>query len=367
MLIINIYQQVLFCYSYPMSSPSKPQVISISLGTILKVVAILLGLALIWAIRDILLYVFVAFLLAGVMYPLAKYATAYRIPKGVAVMFFYLLTFGITGLVVGLLIPAVRTQALSFFQSHGDWVSSIGGMESLQSLRDPLQNAPSILSRLEGIQAQLQQTSEFLFSTLGNVFGGVAAIVVVLVLAFYIVVEDSAIKNLFDDLVPEEYREDASQFVLRLMDKLGAWMRGQLLLGLIIGVLYFVAFAVAGVPYPLLLALLGGLLEFIPYIGPFIAAVPAIILALSVSPTKALIAFILILIIQQLENNVIVPKIMQKTVGLNPIVSIVAFMIGAQLFGVVGAIFSIPVATAFSVALEEYRRLRKGTSEKNAL
>ncbi len=347
-----------------MSTSSKSHVISISIGTILKIIAILIALGVLWAIRDILLYLFISFLLAGVMYPFATYAATHRIPKGLEVILFYILAFGLIGLSVGLLVPAVRTQAVAFVQSHGDWVSSIGGIGAISALKDPLQNAPSILSSLEGIQEQLNQTSQFIFSTVGNVFGGVAAVVIVLVLAFYIVVEDSAIKDLFRDLIPGEYQEFASQLVWRLMDKLGAWMRGQLLLGLIIGTLYFLAFAIAGVPYALLLALLGGLLEFVPYVGPFIAAVPALILALSVSPTRALIALGLIIVIQQLENNIVVPKIMQKTVGLNPIVSIVAFMIGAQLFGIVGAIFAIPVATGFSVAMTEIIRLRKGSGER---
>lgn len=349
-----------------MATFPKSQVISISLGTILKTIALLIALGVLWEIRDILLYLFISFLLAGVMYPFATYAAKHRIPKGLAVVLFYVLTIGVTGLVFGLLVPAVRTQTLAFFESHGDWASSIGGIESLRALKDPFQNAPAIISNLEGFQQQLQQTTQVIFSTVGNLFGGVAAIVVVLVLAFYIVVEDSAIKDLFKDMIPEEYQEFGAQLTWRLMDKLGAWMRGQLLLGLVIGALYFIAFFAVGVPYALLLALLGGLLEFIPYVGPFIAAVPACFLALSISPTRAIVTMGLIIVIQQLENNVIVPKIMQKTVGLNPIVSIVAFMIGAQLFGVVGAIFSIPVATGCSVAMTEIVRLRKQSSDKRS-
>ena len=136
-------------------------------------------------------------------------------------------------------------------------------------------------------------------------------------------------------------------------------MRGQLVLGLVIGVMYFVGFTLIGLPYAFLLAVFGGLLEFIPYVGPFLAAVPVLFLALTDSPWRAAIALIVIVLIQQTENNIIVPKIMQKAVGLNPIVSILAFMIGAKLFGIVGAIFAIPVATAISVVLTEGARFRQ--------
>jgi predicted PurR-regulated permease PerM len=188
------------------------------------------------------------------------------------------------------------------------------------------------------------------------VFNGVAGFLIVLVLAFYIVVEDDAIKTLFVNVIPSEYQSFATQVAVRVIEKLGDWMRGQLLLGLIIGVLYFIGLIAVGVPYPLLLALFGGLVEFIPYIGPFISAIPVVFLAFTVSPMHAGLALIVIVVIQQLENNVIVPKVMQRAVGLNPIVSIIAFMVGAQLFGMIGAIFSIPVATGLSVAISEYHR-----------
>ena len=131
-------------------------------------------------------------------------------------------------------------------------------------------------------------------------------------------------------------------------------MRGQLVLCLIIGLLSLIAFALLDVPYALLLAVISGLFEFVPYIGPILAGIPAALIAFTVSPTLGLATIGALVIIQQLENNLIVPKVMQKTVGLNPIVSIIAFLIGAKLFGVVGAIVSIPVAIAVEVAISEW-------------
>ncbi len=337
------------------SSSSQTRVVSISTGTILRTCAILIALGIAWLIRDILLTVFTAMLLAGVVYPLARWAQAHRIPKALVVFAFYLLLFGIMLAAFALLVPAILDEVRSFVSSYGEVSSSFSqAMDFLKRLIEP-HGLQQLSTAVQG------QTDLFggVMGVLNTVFGGVVGFFAVLVLSFYMILEESAAKNLFRNLVPAEYQEFAARLVWQMVDKLGAWLRGQLVLGLIIGILYFIGFSLIHLPYALLLALVGGLLEFIPYIGPFISAVPAVILGLSVSLTHGLITLGVIIIIQQLENNVFVPKVMQRAVGLNPIVSLVAFMVGAKLFGTVGAIFSIPVATAASVALVEILRFRR--------
>lgn len=331
----------------------------ISTGTILRVVGILAALGVAWLIRDILLVVFTAILVAGVVYPFARWAEARRIPKGIAVFVFYLILFGTIVVLFSLLVPRVIDQMRLFVGSYQQAGSFFGDRATWEALLTKVGMDGSWQGALEGIKGQTSQVVGGLFSTVGNVFGGLVTFFAVLVLSFYMILEESAVKNVFHNLVPAAYQDFISRLIWQIMDKLGGWMRGQLILGLIIGLIYFLAFWAIGIPYALLLALLGGLLEFIPYIGPFIAAVPAVMLGLSISPTHALLALVATLVIQRIENDVIVPKVMQKTVGLNPIVSLVAFMVGAKLFGVVGAIFAIPVATAASVALVEITRFQK--------
>ena len=341
--------------------------VTIATSSILIVIAILTAVGVLWLIRDILLYLFVAVLLAGVMYPFAQWAAAHKIPKGVAVAFFYIILFGVLASVFSLLIPAIIDQSRTLASTFGDrasWIDSF--TQSLRTFTEPsggdwLQN---VSSNVSGLEAQIQKVFGSALDFVAAIFGGIAGFFIVLVLSFYLVVEDSAIKDLFRHVVPPAYQDFCSQIAWGIIDKLGAWLRGQLVLGLIIGILYFIGFSIIGVPYALLLAILGGLLEFVPYVGPFLSAVPAVFFAFTVSPIRALVTMILILIIQRLENDVIVPKVMQKAVGLNPIISIVAFMIGAQLFGLVGAIFAIPIATAISVALTEIMRFRREEQEQ---
>ncbi|MBP9762112.1 AI-2E family transporter [Patescibacteria group bacterium] len=341
-------------------SKQSLQLISITTGTILRTIGVLLALGVVWVIKDIILLLFIAFLLAGVMYPFVRWMAAHRMPKGVSVLLFYFLLLGFLTLSFVLLIPAVAREIGMLAGTYSQSFAWLAGLrDGLQGVSDKYPLVHNLQTSLGGLQQYFGQSVQGVLGYLTTLFGGLAGLVVVLVLSFYLIVEESAVKTLFRNLIPNSYQELVSDLIWKVINSLGDWLRGQLILGLIIGALYFIAYAIIGVPYPILLALFGGLLEFIPYVGPFIAAVPALILAASVSPLVLLLTVIAIVVIQQLENNLIVPKIMQRTVGLNPIISILAVMIGAQTFGVVGALFAIPVATATSVVISELLRRRQ--------
>lgn len=319
-------------------------------------------------IKDIILLLFVALLLAGVMYPFVTWMAARRVPKGVSVFLFYFLLLGFLSLSFILLIPAVARELAMLAGTYSQ------SFEWLTGLREGVQGISSAYPLVHNLQAGLGSLQQYLGASVQGVlgylmtlFGGLAGLVVVLVLSFYLIVEESAVKTLFRNIIPNTHQEMVADIIWQVINRLGDWLRGQLILALIIASVYFIAFALIGVPYPILLALFGGLLEFIPYVGPFLAAVPALILAASVSPLVFVLTLIAILVIQQLENNLIVPKIMQRTVGLNPIISILAVMIGAQTFGVVGALFAIPVATAVSVVIAEVLRRRQLLSIEHPL
>ncbi len=346
-------------------SSASPLIISITTGTILRTVGILLALGVLWVIKDIILLLFIALLLAGVMYPFVRFMAAHRIPKGVSVFLFYFLLLGFLTASFVLLIPAIAKEMGMLAGTYSQSFQWLGNLkDGLQGMSDKYPLVQNLQSSIGGLQEYLGQSVQGVLGYLTTLFGGLAGLVVVLVLSFYLIVEESAVKTLFRNLIPTTYQELAADIIWQVINRLGDWLRGQLILGLIIGVLYFIAFAVIKVPYPVLLAIFGGLLEFIPYVGPFIAAVPALILAASVSPFVLVLTLISIVVIQQLENNLVVPKIMQRTVGINPIISILAAMIGAQTFGVVGALFAIPVATAASVVLSElFRRKHLLTSD----
>ena len=344
-----------------MSARSAPS-LSVSFLTLFKIVAVALGVVVIWLIRDIVLYCFLAMLLAGIIYPLANWGARHRIPKVLTVLFVYLLIFGGVALVVTLMIPALLTQSEALVMNYGSWLGNANQFLKDISFLHQIEGAGFNLSTgLSSLGAQLQSIFGNALSTLAGIFGGLAGALIVLVLALYMVIEDLAIKKIFHAWVPKAYHGFSTKLVSMMMDKLGAWMRGQLLMCFVVGMSYFVAFEILRVPYALLLAVLGGIFQFVPYIGPIVSTIPVVVITFPQSPLMALIAVVVITIIQQLENNILAPKIMQKAVGLNPIVSIVSFLIGAKLFGAVGAIIGIPVAVAVAVAMGEWRTFREKT------
>lgn len=156
-------------------------------------------------------------------------------------------------------------------------------------------------------------------------------------------------------LLPENYKEKGILTIHLVEEKLGAWLRGQVILSLSIGLITWIALTILGIPFALPLAILAGFLEIIPTLGPIIAAIPATIVALAISPVMALTVIGVYTGIQIAENNFLVPKIMQKAVGLNPVVIIIAILIGGNLMGVAGALLSIPFASA---AIIIFRALR---------
>ncbi|MBW2164188.1 MAG: AI-2E family transporter, partial [Deltaproteobacteria bacterium] len=196
------------------------------------------------------------------------------------------------------------------------------------------------------------------FSTVTGIFGGIFTFFLVLVITFYMAVEENAIKKIVWSIAPKNHQVYVMQLVNRMQKKVGLWLRGQLILSVIIFALTFTALSIVHLftgqmEYALVLALLAGLTEFVPYLGPLIAAIPAVFLALTVSPVLAIVVALVYYVIQLMENNIIVPKLMQKVIGLNPVVRIAVLLIGFKVAGVVGAILSIPVATAVSVFIRD--------------
>lgn len=337
---------------------SQERNVRIETWTILKVIGILLALGFLYLIRDILALMFAAVFLAALMHPAARALAAKGIPKGVTVLCLYLLMLGSAALIVTLLLPSLIEQTTALIEGFGlSW-------QTLTDLATNLKKAGSTLGITENVKAWLQsgdltKAAGEVFSTISAIFGGIVGLVVVLVMAFYAVVEEQEARNVFRNLVPEEYQEMTGTILKRVEEKIGRWLIGQLLLGLIIGALYYIGLSVIGVKSALVLAVFGGFMEFIPYLGPILGAIPALFIAFTQSPLTGVLALAILILIQQLENHIIVPKVMQKAVGLNPLVSIVVLLVGAKLFGIVGMLLAIPVATAVGVVLSEvYRHLR---------
>jgi predicted PurR-regulated permease PerM len=195
---------------------------------------------------------------------------------------------------------------------------------------------------------RLSQVKISFFSFTGNVIGRIASFFFVFVLSFYLTIEEEGVRKFLRAVTPKDKEIYAVKVWERAQKKLSRWLGSQLLLGLIVGCMTFIGLTIIGIPYAIGLALLAAVFELVPTVGPIVAAVPAVFIAFMKSPLLGVITLILYIVVQQLENNLLVPKIMQKTGGLNPVITLLALLVGAKLAGIVGMIMAIPVAMLFN-------------------
>ncbi|MBM5789997.1 AI-2E family transporter [Candidatus Parcubacteria bacterium] len=327
------------------------QTISISTATFLKAVFIILGLWFLWYIREIVAIFVIAIMLASVIDPLADWLGQRRIPRGLSVLIVYTFLLATASVIVVVLIPILIQQSGALIANLS--ANSANLVESFVQFKERHQFLENLTSGLASFQESLTASASSVFTTVKGFFGTLAALIIVLVLSFFMVVEEDSMRRYFKTLAPEEYQPYLNQLLKKMQDRIGAWLRGQLILGLVVGFAVYIGLKLLGVPYALLLALMAGLFEIVPYVGPVLSLVPAAIIGFAQSVVLGLAVVVLYLLVQQIENNVLVPKIMQKVTGLNPILSIAALLVGVKVGGVVGAILAIPLATMLAVIVED--------------
>lgn len=305
--------------------------IEISHRTIIFTLLLLAFLWLVYKVINVILLLFISFILMTALNPLVNRLEKWRLPRVGAILITYVLVIGLIVLIIGSLIPPLIEQT-----------GVLAGNLAL-----PWSELKLIQLDASTINDQIEVLSKNLVGALNIILGAasnILAIFTIGVMTFYLLMERKNLKNylviLFGDGDGEKRAED---FINNLEEKLGGWVRGQLALMVIIGCMSYLGLRLLGVSFALPLAMLAGLLEFIPNVGPTIAAIPAIIVAFTISPALALGVVFLYLAIQQIENNLIVPQIMKRAAGVHPLVTITALMIGFTLGGVGGAVLAVPV------------------------
>lgn len=204
-----------------------------------------------------------------------------------------------------------------------------------------------------GIEDKLLQAGGGVLTVFKSIFSGIVMIVATFVLSFYLALQENGVRKFLQFITPKQYEDHILDLWQRSQKKLGNWLQGQLLLGFIIGVLVFIALSILGIPYAPILALLAAIFELVPVAGPIIAAIPAVLLAFLISPIKGILTLVVYFIIQQTENHIIVPNVMKKAVGLNPVVIIIALLVGAKLGGIIGMLLAVPTAAVLMEILRE--------------
>lgn len=328
--------------------------IEFSISSLLMVIAVAAGLILAFLLRNIILSIFIAFILAAAIEPLLKFLQRYRLPKSVSLAITYFFALAVLALMAFIVFPPLLHQVELFIRNLPDLtgraVQVVAGSEINESeIQQYTQKA------LDFAFGRAEQISNSVLQVGLGVLTGVASVVTIVVISFYIVAQKSELYDGLIYLMPKKTYEQVRVILPKVERKLGLWLRGQLLLGLLIGVLTWLGLTILQIEYALPLAIIAGVLELVPLVGPIIAAIPSIIIGLTISPAMAVAVTILYLVVQQLESNLIVPKVMERAVGLNPLLIIIALLAGGSLMGIMGAIIAVPLAVVISAVLEEVR------------
>lgn len=341
----------------------KGTLIDISSATILRV--ILFGI-LFWSIfvlRDVLLMLIGAVIIAFAMEPLAHKLRQYNVPRGVSVVVVYLFFIAVIAVAVTLILPILAAQTIQLSSQVPEMIQGLeekfGGLFGLNS--ELL--APQLQQNLSSFGNNLTNISSVVFQQTRSIFSGVLSLLLVFIIALYLVIEEDALKKMFRFIVPSHHMAYVELMIDRIQTKLGRWVLAQMFLGLVVGLAVGIGLWAIGVKYALALGLIAGLLEIFPVIGPLISAVFGVFIALSQSFVLAIFTLILYIVIQQTENHVLIPNIMRKATGLNPLVTLIAVLLGGRLAGLTGVILSVPVATIISIILADFFSTSTGDDE----
>ena len=340
------------------------ETINVSTKTIIKLVLVGLAIYFLFVVRDVLGVVFTAWVFSSALHPAVDKLAHYKIPRVVSILCIYLIIIGVVVLVGYALVPPVGEQIQSIASSFPSYYNRVTEMFSHNESLNQYGLSSSIQNGLESISTYFSNLTGGLFEAVLGVAGGLLWLVGIFVITFYLTIEQDGMKKLIQSLAPLDYQPYMIRKINHIQQKLGSWLWGQLILMLIIAVLTYIGLLLLGVKYALVLAILAGILEFVPYIGPILAAVPAMFFAVSGGWIQVVLVLILFIVIQQSENQIIVPKVMQKAVGINPVITIIALLLGAKIGGVIGIILSIPAVIIISIFFEDFLNEKKSEESK---
>jgi predicted PurR-regulated permease PerM len=294
----------------------------------------------VYQIKDILVSIFLSYIIMASVSPSVDYLQKKGFPKTFAVLILYVGIISAIFLLIFPLIPFIYEQIRSLLSELPKFLNSSSTVFGIRV------DEPQIG---QWINSEIDSIGKNAFAFTRTIFGGLFSTITIFVVSFYLLMYH----NSFKKYVAKFFHPDNRKVVLKTQDlinqKLGAWLRGQSILCLFIGSLTWVGLTILGLPYALPLALLAGILEVVPTLGPILSAIPAAAIAFTISPTLGFTVIIFYILLQMLENQVLVPKIMEKAVGLNPVVVILGVMIGGNLLGVSGALLAIPFISFFMV------------------
>jgi predicted PurR-regulated permease PerM len=330
------------------------------MGATLVLVLVALGFYLLYRFYNVVFILFIAIVMGTVIRPAVTWLHRRGLPRIAGGILVYLLLLALIISFVLLLFPLIVEQGTTI-------AAEVPGY--YQSLREAMVNNPNQLivrlseflpATLPGLLPITQTVQQMLASAvqalsyLASAAKAIFLLTAILLLAFYWALDGPRTIQSLLQLVPKEHRESSHELITSMETKVGFYIAGQGFLCLVIGVMALVAYVLIGLPNFLVLALFAGVMEAVPMIGPLLGAIPAAVIALSIAPSKLIWVIVATIVIQQIENSLLVPRVMHKAVGINPFVSLLSLFAFSSLFGIAGALMAIPMAAIIQLLLDRF-------------
>ncbi|MBI2053375.1 MAG: AI-2E family transporter [Candidatus Sungbacteria bacterium] len=336
------------------------QHISIPALTILRFFAVVLLLVGLYLVLDIIAALFFAVIIASALQPAISWMTDRSLPRILAVVLIYLMiAMGVAGLAY-FIVPLLMEELRGFAAVYPSLVAQAHlGLNQVGQLPFFSLFAPDIGGGFDFAFERFGGLADGFLSAASAAFGGVFSFVLVLVFSFYLAAQEKGIENFLRLMMPLAYEPYMLDLWERSQKKLGKWLRTQMLLGTLVGVLIFFGLTLLGVRHAFFFALIAGVFEIIPIVGPILAAVPVVATALLTSPFLGVLTIALYVAIQQIESHVIVPVVMRRTVGLSPLVVVLALLIGGRLGGIFGILLAVPLTAIAAELLNDWDKKKR--------
>ena len=332
-------------------APAVRSVLALALALVVAAL-ILFALA---ELRGVLVTLMVGIILAEALRPSLRTLEGWGLPRFAALIVVLLALLGVFGLLIVLVLPPALVQINQFFAAMPDYLLRLQALLAIAEMETDLVDlalegaraaGSQLLGRVPGLVGQLISVPLALFSA---VF---AAVTGILLAVFWLSATSQLDRTLVARMEPAQ-RQRVRRISRAMRERIGGWARGQFIMMVAIGGTSFLVLLVLDVSFPVPLALWAGLTEFIPLLGPVLGAVPAILVALVDSPTKALLVALAYLLIQQIEGNFLVPKVMERVVGLHPFLVLASVLMGGALLGILGVLLAVPVAAVADALVTE--------------
>jgi predicted PurR-regulated permease PerM len=352
-----------------MSTSPSGSTIQITTGTIVRFFIILVFILALYYMSDVVLVVLAAVIIASAIEPVVRRLKKHRVHRVISVILIYVVMAAILAAMLIFFVPLITNDAVGFLNSlpanislEDIWnpISSVGlnlGTGMSQSIGA---HTVSLSDLVNGLQTMIVGTSSGVFKTASVLFGGLLSFILIIVLSFYLAVQEEGVADFLRILAPVRHHEYISNLWARSQRKIALWLQGQVILGIVVGVLVYLVLMVVGIPHALILAVFAGLFEIIPVFGPIISSVPAILIAFADRGVgTGLLLVGLYIVIYQFESQLFYPLVVKKIVGISPIVVILALVIGAKLAGLLGALIAVPLSAALMEYIHDIEKYKK--------